>query len=134
MLLLQKPSLSFLFILDAMKSEKNAVDSKPSELLRSILHAWSQAIRADLYFYLQADKRLLGDRFNNRKDGKDHIHRPMMMKGDAELPGCIRGSFSIGIQEIDNSGSVKEATSKIAERIRDKLAEKRKGAQGSAVK
>ncbi len=117
-----------------MKSEKNAVDSKPSELLRSILHAWSQAIRADLYFYLQADKRLLGDRFNNRKDGKDHIHRPMMMKGDAELPGCIRGSFSIGIQEIDNSGSVKEATSKIAERIRDKLAEKRKGAQGSAVK
>lgn len=120
-LLLQRAPSSFLFILDAMKFEKSHAYSEPSGLLYGVLRTWSKFTNPDLYIYLTVRQDMIEERFAMRQDGKDHIHRTMVMRSDAPMLSCITGKMGMQVNVVDNSGSVEVATKAITEMIRQKL-------------
>lgn len=123
-MLLQRSPSSFLFIFEAMKFEKTNKYTDPSGLLYGILGTWSRWTKPDLYIYLTVRQDLLEKRFANRKDGKDHIHRTMVMRDDTLMLKNIRNKLGIQILTIDNSRSLSSITAAIESTIKEALAHK----------
>ncbi|MCL5092040.1 MAG: AAA family ATPase [Candidatus Marsarchaeota archaeon] len=117
-MLLQRSPYAFSFALDAVKSISGKEGSyEPSGFLYGVIKAWAGLMKPDMFIYLTADAETLKERFNNRADGKDRIHKKMISVDDSKQIEMLKRYMRSDFHVIDNMSSVEECASKVASAI-----------------
>ena len=117
-MLLQRSPYAFSFALDAVKSISGKESSyEPSGFLYGVIKAWAGLVKPDMFIYLTADEETLKERFNNRSDGKDRIHKKMILIDDSKQIELLKRYMRSDFHVISNMSSVKECANKVASAI-----------------
>lgn len=122
-ILLQRSPYAFSFMLEAAKIASGKTERyESSGLLYNVIKAWAGFVKPDLLIYLTADTETLRERFRNRADGKDRVHKTMIEQDDSEhiqlLKRYVRESrFKV----IENSSTVEEVANRISSVIKGAL-------------
>ncbi|MEM0202219.1 MAG: AAA family ATPase [Candidatus Micrarchaeaceae archaeon] len=128
-MIIQRSPYAFSFMMEAVKvaSGHGNYSYKPSGILYDVIEAWAKFVKPDLFIYLTADVETLRERFKNRPDGKDRIHKMMIEQDDSEhiklLKRYMRGTNFV---VVDNTSSISSATEKIIPVIKETLNAKTK--------
>ena len=117
-MLLQRSPYAFSFALDAVKSISGKEGNyEPSGLLYGAIKAWAELMKPDMFIYLTAGAETLKERFRNRADGKDTIHKKMISIDDSKQIELLKRYMRSDFNVISNISSVEEGASKVASTI-----------------
>ena len=123
--LMQRSPYSFSFVLDAVGGR----DFEEKGLTYNIISSWAKFSRPDLFIYLTADSSILLERFRDREDGKDRIHRRMIESDDSGYISMLRRRLdSTRFYVIRNEGVLDNNIALISVLIRKEIALKAPGA------
>ena len=117
-ILLQRSPYAFSFAWEAIKSVSGTYNSyEPSGFLYGIIKAWAGLMKPDMFIYLTADAKTLKERFNNRTDGKDRIHKKMMFGDDSKQIELLKRYMRSDFHVISNTSGVEECANEVASAI-----------------
>ncbi|MCL4404707.1 MAG: deoxynucleoside kinase [Candidatus Marsarchaeota archaeon] len=123
-IMLQRSPYAFSFMIEAAKiaSGKDYGHYEQSGFLYGIIESWAKFVKPDLFIYLTADVNTLMSRFEHRSDGRDRVHKQMILEDDSLHIKLLRGYM----QEqkfimVDNTTSIEESTKRISSIIKDSL-------------
>jgi thymidylate kinase len=127
-ILLQRSPYAFTFMIEAAKIASGKYESyEVSGLLYNLIKAWAGVVKPDLFIYLKADTGTLMERFKNRSDGKDRVHKTMIKQDDSrhiELLKSYVGDSRFKV--IYNDSSIDNAVTTVSATIKEALSLYRK--------
>ncbi len=121
-MLLQRSPYAFSFMMDAASIALGGVARHaPSRLAYSAISAWAGMVRPELFIYLTADTGILRQRFAERKEGKDRIHKLMIEQDDSRHVALLRGYMGANFHIVDNSSDIRSAAETVCCIIKERL-------------